>query len=600
MENTSFDKYSEEWRRDQLLTGQSLHFPENLPEELRTILAIWLKEAIQKELPVDVENAIIKDMLNLKYVVIKEEFSIKKSKFLNTVNFSHATVKCVLDFTETAFDEAVDFTSASIESEVYFNKSSFTTMNVIDARIKGVFDCQRALLIEANFNRTIFEKTINFSSTIFEKKADFASTQIGGQAKFKGTTFRCPAVLYNAIIGHDAFFNPAYFEQDVNFGGVQIEGSAYFDFDWDIPNAKGAAFNNNVNFNMAKIAKSIFFDRTVFKGEVNFGSLRVGDEASFIGAYFEKKVNFDDVQIHGKALFHGTLFKGPVFFCRARFQLGAYFQHAMHLNTYYKGAIFEELVSFYGASFALELQFDGELALYQNVAPDDIHLGPEIEQLPERFRGGADLRACTYSSIKISSWKSLMELLEPFDSEPYFQLEKTFRSSGDDSLANAVYYKRRGEEGKRKKGLFKIGDEILKAVVGYGVKPIRLFIWIFVLLLIGTIVFRLEGAVQPKDIEKFQELISNRCIGKQKLICQLNFSEAIWMSLNTLLPVELPTGKVWEPSPSQAITITFKNTEFSVMTYASFASILKLVGWIIIPVGIAGLSGILQHRGTSS
>jgi uncharacterized protein YjbI with pentapeptide repeats len=601
MENPSFDQYSEEGRRNQLLTGQPLHFPENLPEESRTVLAIWLKEAIQKELAVDVDNAIIKGPLNVKYAVIKEEFSVKRSKFLSTVNFSHATVKRVLDFTETTFDEEADFTGALIESEAYFKKSSFTVVSFGDARIRGVFDCQSAFLIQANFNRGIFEKTINFSRTVFEKKADFISTQIGGQAKFKETTFRCPALLYNAKIGQDAFFNPAHFMQDANFGGVRIGGSAYFDFDWDRADAKGAVFNNNFNLNMAKITKSLFFDRTVLQGEANFGSLSVGEEASFIGAYFGKKVNFDDAQIHGKALFHGTLFKGPVFFYRARFQLGAYFQHAVHLNTYYRGAIFEKLVSFKGASFDFEVQFDGELALYQDVASDDIRLGMEIEQLPERFRGGIDLRACTYSSIKISSWKSLMERLEPFDRGSYFQLEKTFRSAGDDSLANAVYYKRRCEEGKRKKGLLRAGDGILKAVVGYGVKPLRLFIWIFVLLLIGTTVFGLEGAVQPKDKEKFQELISNRCIqSEQKLICRLNLSEAIWLSLNTLLPVELPTGKVWEPSPSQSIMVTYKNIKFSLMSYASFASILKLVGWIIVPVGVAGLSGLLQRRGTAS
>jgi hypothetical protein len=43
--------------------------------------------------PVDVDHAVIRGSINLRYSVIAAEFSVERSKFLNEVDFSYATAQ---------------------------------------------------------------------------------------------------------------------------------------------------------------------------------------------------------------------------------------------------------------------------------------------------------------------------------------------------------------------------------------------------------------------------------------------------------------------------------------------------------------------------
>ena len=145
-----------------------------------------------------------------------------------------------------------------------------------------------------------------------------------------------------------------------------------------------------------------------------------------------------------------------------------------------------------------------------------------------------NLRGCTYDSIQpISFWEELIEHLYPYNRQPFTQLEETFRKSGEDKLANDVYYKRKRLESGSKELLKNPGiwlmDRLHWLLTGYGVRLQYLIVWIVLLLAIGTVIFHLNGAVVPNP-----NLKSPQEWGSQNA---LSYLEAFWVSFSTFRPV---------------------------------------------------------------
>ena len=188
-----------------------------------------------------------------------------------------------------------------------------------------------------------------------------------------------------------------------------------------------------------------------------------------------------------------------------------------------------------------------------------------------------------------------MEHLGPYDRQPFTQLEETFRRAGKDKLADDVYYERKCREFTENITIRKPGargswlhsalrklsawllDRFLWLLTGYGVRLYRLLLAIVPILIIGTFIFHLEGAVKL-DIQ-LPSMMSSQAT--------LPLCEAFWVSLNTFLPVEIPSGADWIPS-SQIIPVLG-------IKFTTFATVLNLAGWILVPVGVAGIAGLLKR-----
>jgi hypothetical protein len=75
----------------------------------------------------------------------------------------------------------------------------------------------------------------------------------------------------------------------------------------------------------------------------------------------------------------------------------------------------------------------------------------------------------------------------------------------------------------------------------------------------------------------------------------LNFWDGFWVSTRHFLPVEIPAGAQWKPTSNTLWTIKIGQWGDMSMTFETFATLLKLAGWILVPVGLAGLTGILKR-----
>src|SRR5271165_527795 len=132
----------------------------------------------------------------------------------------------------------------------------------------------------------------------------------------------------------------------------------------------------------------------------------------------------------------------------------------------------------------------------------------------------------------------------PFHSQPYLQLAKVLRESGDDKGAQTVLIEMEALSWKGS-----IWSPVLKYAIGYGYDPIRAF-WLAVLLTgVGWIIYRksyLAGGIVPTDKDacaKFREPDAE-IPGHYP-----SFSPLVYSVENSLPLVKLGQGDKWQPDP---------------------------------------------------
>src|SRR5262249_13196943 len=145
-------------------------------------------------------------------------------------------------------------------------------------------------------------------------------------------------------------------------------------------------------------------------------------------------------------------------------------------------------------------------------------------------------------------------------------------------------------------------------VFRFGVRPFRLFGFSVGIILLGAFVFTHPGAVGPseqktaKQIVELEQLrdsldVAGRPQAERALAnASRNFfasprsqREALWYSARLFVPlVELPAGGPWVPTTQRIDAIH--------MTAAEYASLHRVAGFLLVPLGVASLTGLLLRR----
>jgi hypothetical protein len=140
--------------------------------------------------------------------------------------------------------------------------------------------------------------------------------------------------------------------------------------------------------------------------------------------------------------------------------------------------------------------------------------------------------------------------------------------------------------------LFWLGDSLYGLLAQYGVDTSRLSLVALLCLLGGTLVFSRPGAVSPK-VKQGEAL-------KPSPAMSLSWWEALKVSMHYFTPVDIPMGSEWVPA-EQPIELRLRlgrralAIRLSPSTYA--ALFLTLAGWVLVPLGIAALTGLLRRSG---
>jgi len=584
---------------------------------------------------------------------------LRQVRFSEPVDFSDCSMAGPAEFQGACFVQSADFTRLQVKTVLKFDcypekqkqyvkndpqikrtyfggKATFLAAHISDsARFMGVFfrgdvDFERATIGGNALFRSI-EQQGSFLVTKFRKKARFLMTHVQQNAEFDGAHFGGTATFERCRIDNGAFFRASicderlnnasdgnndsvvtcphkpqvvHFEKEANFIGAKIGGDAEF---------TGARFSGRARFRGLCVGGIAYFDNSIhetiktgpvkFERSVTFSGADIGIRALFPEARFiehftsQALVDFSLIKIGGKTDFEGAYFGAETDFDLAQIGGSVVFKHVQ----------FKKKVSFRDARFG------------------SLEFGAPVDQNQEiRFYNGADLSGFSYSLTNQDDGKVLLDALKTSKGrQPYFFLERSLRSTGNDEIADDVYLQLKNNEGKRilpeTKDHFK-AKRFLQGIVGllkkffdtgywlianYGVRPFRLLLFSVLMIALGVWVFSRPGAVVPKEQPKeaMPDFTVSRSGTDNSLVVKevtsqakpsptpINPTQALGVSLNQFIPiVEIPSGDLWKPSEK----LIWSSIPW--ISYAAYGTIHRLAGALLLPLGIAWLTGFLHRQ----
>jgi uncharacterized protein YjbI with pentapeptide repeats len=522
-------------------------------------------------------------------------------------------------FQDTATFIGISVGLANFRGVVFEKEAHFYWANVKGPTTFGN-DAQRLHAAEfrgaADFRDSAMTGDADFDGVLFQKQARFNSLKFGGTATFQGARFKGVSIFDGVRVGEDFVFEDAVFEcsqpedvevegckQDlkVSFDKVSVTGSLFL--------AKSkfackATFEGlkvegtTAQFLDAEFLKPTILVNTDFRGSAEFRRAKFldGSTPTFDGVHFSRGCYFESAEFYDKAHFRAAQFDDEAFFQGAKFHEKVDFD-ASHFGGLARfdaasecipGAWFAQEVCFEHAKFDRDARFDDTVfrsgVSFREASVRVIYLAPAGKIGDEdQFQGNVNLTGCTYDRIQVD-WRSLLQKLHPKDRQPYMQLEKTFRTMGLDKPADQVYLERKRVEGDRfsfqHDALRWTLDRLYRWGANYGVRPIRLVVFALVVIAAGVTVFQCPQAVRAK--------IGS---GSGTAVCpisknsELDLRDSVRFSLRLFLPVDVPLLSGCEPTENQRYGLKFSD----------WATLLRLAGWIVVPIGVASLAGLLRR-----
>jgi uncharacterized protein YjbI with pentapeptide repeats len=465
-----------------------------------------------------------------------------------------------------------------------------------------------------------------FSGALFEGVARFDTMEVMRNLYFRPakesdrsyhyTTFTQDAYFLGVHVAGDAEFTSVRCEQKAQFESIHVEGIAFFDNKYfDIP-VEPAKFDGPVDFTSAQFQHRAEFSEARFHHTVDFKSAAFEGTASFLNTKFHQAATFTGAYFRQQAQFGGATFAQAAIFTSVTIDGGAFFQH-----TTFEGRTVFEAAHFKSLDFNIR--------------------SPQPPKTS--FAGDIDLRGFTYELIAINEeiLGAIFAGLREYNRQPYTQLEKVLRAIGQDDLASRTYLeqrqRQRRDQVERRDRLkaerralpqdapqrsfrgwlkyrverlqFGFGlmfDRAQQRVVNYGVRPtLKLFVISLVVVVIGTFMFSRYGAVELREKEKETAPATAPRPGSEppapaakqpEKAEDLSWSQAFGFSLNQFIPiVEIPTGSRWKPS-QRLLPLPFSdNVTSAYLSYAFYATLHRLLGAILVPLGVAALTGLLRR-----
>ncbi|WP_454649052.1 pentapeptide repeat-containing protein [Bradyrhizobium liaoningense] len=524
---------------------------------------------------------------------------------------------------------ALDLAGVNVSTQAYLDEARFYgKLNAIGLSIEQQFSFNKVVgyddvdLYELTVKRGLF-----IWQSIFVRDFKLDAANVGGELYLSGTKFKRDASFSNSTIRSvrmaadpERGNRAAQFDGKVRFIGARL---GYFGF-------HGVRCTSEV--------EEASFHQLSVSGVANFSDAHFAGPSTFYSACFEGEVLIQRVWFKEHADFRGAIFRGNIHvsyvafaagadFSHARFDSGASFRanfdgeaefdmcqfrgvanfsdpretslSALHHLWMPEGTRFER-ASFEHASFAGDARFRNVtfrsgLSL-KDCAFSSLQLPLEHSALPDAI----DMRGCTYRRISVDVANLLKTTrgqprLRPYDRQPYSELERGIRAQGDDRRANDVHLMWRSAE---RKAYFAggrwgswVASWIYKIVANYGVRPYQLAVVSAALIVAGTIFFQQPGTLRLKDVPKDANV-------QFAVTYPASRREAMLVALQQFLPFSISIGDVLLPTTKPVIlqaTLWSRPIEFEV-TSAEVASTLKILGWILVPLGVAGLSGVLRRR----
>jgi hypothetical protein len=394
-------------------------------------------------------------------------------------------------------------------------------------------DCH--FLADVELSQSHFKKNVVLSGSEFGSILNFVDAAVDGNLDLSNTRFTDAdgeADLSGLRVGELLDLRKTVFGGKALFIRDDIGGNI------DAREARFTCPNNEVSFDSMKVNGYAFFQNSVFVSSASFAYARVAenfgaDQAEFGKLAPDTRLIFNSMKVGRNAFFRSTIFNGWVDFGHA--EVGGNFEPTQaQFNAPYTATNFSgmktDVADFQGASFANDYL----------------------------------LEAMTYRELKADSVTAFVERAR-FSSDAYASLESFLKRQGKEGEANDVYIAQRRRERSGHNLPGRIGSVLLDLLVGYGRRPFLAFAWSAVCVAAGWFVFRRRSDMEPSKPEYADRPYS-----------------PFWYSLDVFLPfVDLQAAGFWAPRRDRRFARTY-------------VAIHTLLGWILIPIGLAAISGLVR------
>jgi len=461
-----------------------------------------------------------------------------------------------------------------------------------DADFEGI-----SIAGDMRFSSAHCDGTLTFKSAKFVGAAAFDGLCIGEELNFEGALFLSKTASVDfekASVKSSLFFSQSKFEGGVSFEGMKVDGAAVLFNETQFAQPASwanASLNGACEFLGARFLGG---SRPLFDG-AHFGSA-----CSFDGAVFDDMLRCRAVEFEREASFQGTTFREGANFFASHFSDIARFDSKPGEagRTALSAAQFGGVASFDQVRFERDARFDDvlfqRLVSFRETSVRVLHfsLSGRVGEQPQ-FQGPLDLTGCTYDRMR-ADWKSVLCALRTFESlpdasynrQPYAQLEKMYRAVGQDRDADNVYLARRYVEADRlrfrREPFAWSMDRFYRLLANYGVRPHRLIVYALVGMLLGALAFHSPGSVDVKQGSAANQGSEGCPLTPEHSLGGL---DAVRLSVRCFLPVDISL------LPNCVATNNF----YGKLRFQDWAALLHLLGWLLVPVGIASLSGILRR-----
>ena len=560
------------------------------PVKSKTIIeARSLAALVHNNRRVQINNAIIRGPLDLSYETINQQVSLINCEFEDPADFSYAVFRRHLILQKSIFKKGFDFEGATIDLngrfadiKVLSGKASFQ-----DLHVQGLLNLEHAQFDSAaivNFSNAHIDKGAYFSDIVFGGEVVLTEMRIGGDLVLTEAHFKKDARFGTTKVGGSLFLESAQFDGPAHFVGVETAYSA------KLPKA---TFHKQVGFNEIEVKSSLDLSGAKFEwpGEpARFRQAHVMGAGILDDIYFAGGAQFDNAHFNGDASFENTVFDGVAQFNKTHFDQTAHFESSVFKND----AVFNE-ASFGTAHFALT-----GLVRPRSVAGGDDNTQIKNDRARDQFQGRLDLRGSTYRRIQLH-WQSAFRMADGTprlmgnDQQPYSELEKFLKDTGDDADADGVFlewHRVARQEMFQSSKLAWLLDCISWLLTNYGVAPARLLSLSAILLIFGMVIFSLPGAVtMGKGKEQPEEALTFR-----KDI-RLDHWDAFALSFHEFLPLDVPFGARWTAANEPVhLDLHLGNRVLKVMAMrpSTYATLLRISGYILVPLQILIVNGLIR------
>ena len=386
----------------------------------------------------------------------------------------------------------------------------------------------------------------------------FDNCQFAQGFDLSSSSFARDFLLNDSTVG--AITDPSRAEPLASFIGDRFAGRVSLD---------GTHFFNGVDFTDAKIDGALEADGAHFESsndEADFNDIQVKDHSSFRGAEFKGQLDLTGAEL-AELMIDGIPPSGTA--AAGSAGTGILIDHAQISKGL---AIGNVAISGLGARSAT-VQGDASLP---NLLPNGLMLfsGSHFQTLKitgfqqwlehaKNFRfDGLSFDSISTDSKVEPDTMGMLKLLNqsPYDPQPYLALERYLHTTGHTDSADEAYFDMRARGRAQLDPFHEFLDWVQYALVGYGREIWKAALYAFVIILMGAMLFR--GGQMVADGKSTDD-----------------WYNPFWYSLDLLSPIDLGVAKKW-----RAKNHLLRN----------YAQVHRVVGWILIPLIAAAITGIIR------